>query len=107
MQKPKGDDPNPELIDEAIAQHEVTVDPSTMYVSPQALMDDVNLDDSEKLELLRIWEEDVRERQVATEENMGGGSGKAADTLSEIRAAISKFPSSLVEQTERPTKHGG
>lgn len=47
--------------------------PAQEFASPQAVLADERLDREEKIDILRLWEYDVSEQQVATEEGMPGG----------------------------------
>jgi hypothetical protein len=49
------------------------IDPSAVYTAPADVLEDDDLSDAQKLEVLRRWEVDAREKQVAEEEGMGGG----------------------------------
>lgn len=49
------------------------LDPSAVYDTPRDVLDDDALSDTQKLEILRRWEVDAREKQVAEGEGMGGG----------------------------------
>ncbi|MDN7124150.1 hypothetical protein [Pseudidiomarina terrestris] len=63
-------------------------DPSAVYDKPQDVLDDGNLSRDEKCEILKQWEYDAVELQVATEENMPGPEDS---TLDDILAAKQKL----------------
>ncbi|MFA9461054.1 hypothetical protein [Thiohalorhabdus methylotrophus] len=60
-------------------------DPVSVFASPEAVRDHPTLSRAEKLELLRRWEYDARELEIAEEEGMGGGE---PDILDRIEAAL-------------------
>lgn len=80
------------------------------YESPEAVLDDAGLDDGRKVLLLTAWEEDVRERMVAAEENMPAAddAGGEADIalLTRLRACLRQL-GDFARDDARPTKHGG
>jgi hypothetical protein len=47
-------------------------EPGSVYRSPEAVAEDPNLSIPQKLRILQQWEYDVREAEVASEENMDG-----------------------------------
>jgi hypothetical protein len=55
------------------------LDPSSVFDAPAAVCNSVELTPEQKIEILRRWEYDARELQVAAEENMGEGPGKLLD----------------------------
>lgn len=59
------------------------LDPTAVFRTPAELMARTDLSDAQKIELLRRWEYDARELEVAEEENMAG-SGDDTDLLGEI-----------------------
>ncbi|RZQ57136.1 hypothetical protein CWI82_07665 [Pseudidiomarina tainanensis] len=63
-------------------------DPSAVYNKPSDILNDTNLSDNEKLEVLEQWEYDARELQVAADENMPGSQEAPLD---EILAAKKKL----------------
>lgn len=80
------------------------LDPATVYASPDAVVDDPSLDREQKIEVLRRWEYDARELEVAEEENMGGGP---PDMLDQILAALRKLNAGIDVDHSPPTKQGG
>jgi hypothetical protein len=60
-------------------------DPSSVFSTPAAVCDDPDLQWQQKVKILRQWEYDARELQVADEENMGGSGGV---TLDEVLKAL-------------------
>ena len=75
------------------------------YDTPEQLRDDPSLSRDRKVDLLRGWEEDARELEVAADESMAGGE---PSYLSRIREALRDL--NAAEDTDddgRPTRHGG
>ena len=62
----------------------ILTDPAAVYDKPDDVLNDANLTDDEKCEVLKRWEYDARELQVATEENM---PGPEEDLLADILQA--------------------
>jgi hypothetical protein len=77
-------------------------DPGSVYQSPFDVLRDEELDDAQRLEILRSWEQDERELDVAEEEGMAGGE---LSILTDIFSAISQLNISVTTQ-EAPTKQG-
>lgn len=83
---------------------QAVLDPAGVYDSPGAVYEDPALSAEEKIRILRRWEYDARELEVAEEENMGGG---AADVLDEVMAALRKLGAVGDIEHSSPTKQGG
>lgn len=60
-------------------------DPSCIFANPNEVLAHKHFSREEKIQILRSWEYDMRELEVAEEENMGGGE---PDILDEIHAAL-------------------
>ena len=81
------------------------LDPMTVYARPSQVVDDDTLDREQKLNILRRWELDSRELQVAEEEGMTNGE---PDLLTEVLQAIGILdPDAELHHLEAPTKQGG
>lgn len=78
------------------------LNPSAVFDSPQAVLQEGSLEKPDKIEILRRWEYDVREMQVAEEENMGGS--KAGQLLQEILAAQKQLGYERRDEDSPPTK---
>lgn len=52
--------------------------PSAHFDSPQQVVEAADLSNSDKLEVLTNWANEIRQLQVAEEENMKGGTNLAA-----------------------------
>ena len=75
--------PGPESID----MEEALKDPTRWFRTPGEVVDHPGLDRDQKLAILRRWEMDARELEVAEEENMAGGD---ASPLADVIAAIER-----------------
>lgn len=80
------------------------LDPASVYSSPAKVIDDPALDREQKVEILRRWEYDARELEVAEEENMGGGP---PDMLDQILKALNELNAGADVEHSPPTKQGG
>ncbi|ASC71462.1 hypothetical protein XM38_024140 [Halomicronema hongdechloris C2206] len=78
--------------------------PASVFASPGAVCDAQDLSHAQKVEILRRWEYDARELQVAAEENMGEGS---EELLDEILAALHQLGAGIDLDNSPPTKQGG
>lgn len=78
------------------------LDPASAFDSPQAVLAHPDLSREQRIEILRRWEYDARELQVAEAENMGGGE---AAHLDEILRALHSLDAEAEERA--PTQHGG
>lgn len=80
------------------------LNPSSVYDSPSEIAEDQSLTINDKVEILRRWEYDAKEMQVATEENM---PGKNSDVLDKILEVLNKLePDSNHSKKTSPTKQG-
>lgn len=79
-------------------------DPLGVFSTPDAVCDDRELDLDQKISILRRWEYDARELEVAEEENMAGGS---PGVLEEVLAALRKLGALSDFEHSSPTKQGG
>lgn len=83
-------------------------DVARAYDRPEAVRDDPRLQTDEKVRLLKQWEYDLRELQVATEENMAGdSSGRNAELLRAVRACLNDLAAGGDIETSGASKHGG
>lgn len=72
--------------------------PAAQYATPEELIADRALSVEEKCALLDEWEDDVRNRLVASEEGMSGAPAKVE--LVDVLAAKAKLP---IDTRARPT----
>ena len=83
--------------------YKALLDPSSVYKTPGDILKDKNLSRNQKIDLLRRWEYDAIEIQVAEEENMQGQNGKILD---EILKALNEINADPESDYKVPTKHG-
>lgn len=79
-------------------------DPAAVYASAQDVLDDERLTRDQKIEVLRHWEFDVRDLDVAVEENMGGGSNVPLESVLEALRSLGADSRPVNDASE---KHGG
>lgn len=63
-------------------------DPAAAFDTPQAVVAAQRFNRSEKIKILRQWEYDIREMDVAAEENM---AGEKRTSLNEVIDALSEL----------------
>jgi hypothetical protein len=80
------------------------LNPASVFASPGAVCEAAELTHAQKIEILRRWEYDARELQVATEENMGEDSGQLLDA---VLAARHRLDAGADLENTPPTKQGG
>lgn len=51
-------------------------DPASVFATPEEVSAHADLTREQKIEILRLWEYDAAEAEVATEEGMPGGNGE-------------------------------
>lgn len=77
--------------------------PWAAYKTPEEVLADRALNDSEKRRILESWERDARELAVAEEENMGGGE---PNMLHRVLQALTQLPAQEEHPRGPATKHG-
>jgi len=80
------------------------LDPTSAFRHPRDVLHAKSLSKKQKAQVLRRWEYDARELQVAAEENMTGGP---EDQLDEILNALHQLDEKMDFEHSSPTKHGG
>ena len=82
---------------------------SREFDRPRNILDSIDLSAEQKIKLLREWEFDLRELQVASEENMASNAspGATADLLQECRRALARLGADADAGGRAPTKQGG
>ena len=81
------------------------LDPTDVFRSPEEVADHPTLEVGQKLEILRRWEYDEAEREVAEEEGMGGGH---ASLTHRVAAAIQRVTGEAPDASHSPpTKQRG
>jgi hypothetical protein len=70
-----------------LAFEELKQDPSAHFSSPEQVLSEARLSQQDKIEVLTNWANEMRQLQVAEEENMSGAGG-AGETLAKIEDAL-------------------
>ena len=84
---------------------EARLDPALVYARPADIVDDDNLANEDKIELLRRWEYDALENQVADEE--GFPARTSGNLLDEVVAALHTLGAAPDIEHSPPTKQRG
>jgi|AntRauTorcE11898_2_1112593.scaffolds.fasta_scaffold179968_1 hypothetical protein len=79
--------------------------PASVFTTPDDLVEEGALTRDQKIQALRQWHYDLRELQVATEENMGGEDEGGA-TLESVKAALRRLEAETDGDAPVPTSHG-
>jgi len=79
--------------------------PTSVFKSPQEVISIKELSREQKIKILRQWEYDARELQVAEEENMLGP--ETEDLLYQILIALHRLGTAADQEDSPPTKQGG
>jgi uncharacterized protein (UPF0128 family) len=83
-------------------------DVSKLFERPGAVLADREFTAAQKLKLLKQWEYDLREMQVAADENMTGPKMENNDELlREVRACLGKLGDAHSPETSASHKQGG
>ena len=80
------------------------LDPSSVFSHPREVLEKRGLSRQEKIEVLRRWEYDERDLEVAAEENMAGGP---PSLLADILEALHRLDAGVDCERSPPTKQGG
>ncbi len=80
-------------------------DPTAVFRGPEDVLQRDELTREQKIEILRRWEYDELELQVAEEENMG--SEQTSDILDRVLQALRALNAGPDSEHSPPTKHGG
>ena len=83
---------------------EALLDPHAVYATPRGVVDDGALSREQKIEVLRRWEYDAAELEVAEEEGMRGGE---TSMLRQILLALEELGAELNTERSPPTKQDG
>ena len=81
------------------------LDPSSIFSSPMDVVEDKNITDELKIEILRRWEYDAREMQVADEE--GFPARPPGCLLDAVITALHRMGTAPDIEHSPPTKQGG
>jgi hypothetical protein len=82
------------------------LDPSAEFKRPDEVLRNNELTRDQKIEILRRWEYDLRELQVADEESMTGPRPEPV-TLDVVLAALRALGAGADSDRSAPTKQGG
>ncbi len=77
--------------------------PSAAFSHPDKVLDASWLTREQKIKILRQWEYDARELDVAAEENMAGGPPSALD---DVLRALRSLNAGIETELTPPTKQG-
>ena len=80
------------------------LDPGLVFQTPEEVLADNELSREQKIKILRRWEYDVRELQVAEEEGM---EGPQPVTLDVVLRALRALGAPADTERSAPTKQGG
>lgn len=81
------------------------IDPAKVYARPKDVLKDNSISREEKVDILRRWAYDEREKAVAEEENMQSSGSEGNNILDEILNCLIELKET--DQTSPPpTKHG-
>jgi hypothetical protein len=82
------------------------INPAAVFRSPKEIVEHGQLTQEQKVDILRRWEYDVRELQVADEESMTAAFPERV-TLEAVLQALRAVGASTNLERSAPTKHGG
>jgi hypothetical protein len=80
------------------------LDPGGVFKTPEDVVRKSDLSRDQKIQILRRWEYDARELQVAEEESM---SGPQTTSLDAVLAALRSLGAAADIDRAAPTKQGG
>jgi len=80
------------------------IDPALIFDAPRDVVNSESLTRAQKIQILRLWEYDGRELDVAAEEGM---ESNGPNLLAAVHAALKTMNETLDLDHEPPTKHGG
>ncbi|HVS16346.1 MAG TPA: hypothetical protein VMV46_20715 [Thermoanaerobaculia bacterium] len=89
---------------ERLDLEQALLDPHSVFATPAALLADERLDREQKVEILRRWQYDAAELEVAEEEGMTDGEPSLSG---EISRALRTLTGGHDLEGPGPTKHGG
>lgn len=85
-------------------------DPGATFAAPENVRDHPQLSNTQKVEILKQWEYDVAEADVAEEEGMSKGGSYSKEGSNNLRRRIILSLRAITgddhPKTEAPTKHG-
>ncbi len=80
------------------------LNPSAVFAAPEDVVSAEGLTREQKIDILKRWEYDARELEVATEENM---PGPRTSCLESVIKALNELGYDHALDYEPPTKQGG
>jgi hypothetical protein len=80
------------------------LNPGSVFKTPQELLENTELSREQKIEILRRWEYDARQLQVAEEESMEGPQPVKLDA---VLRALRAIGAATDPDRSAPTKQGG
>jgi hypothetical protein len=89
-----------------IDMNKALTNPSAVFKRPQELVENNDLSREQKIDVLRRWEYDARELQVADEEGMAPADPQPV-VLDGILDALRSLGAPADVEHSAPTKHGG
>lgn len=78
--------------------------PTSVFLTPDAVIQKQTLTRDQKIKILKRWEYDARELEVAEEENMGGGPPSMLD---QVLKALHHLGADIDCEHSSPNKQGG
>jgi hypothetical protein len=87
-----------------IAIEKALTDPASVFKTPEEVLANDELTREQKIEILRRWEYDARELQVAEDEGL---EGPQPVTLSAVLEALRAIGAPADMERSAPTKQGG
>ena len=91
-------------MDEPLDYQKALLDPSSVFASPEAVLQRSELTKEQKIEILRRWEYDASEIAVAEEEGMMGDQPLL---LRRVLLALETLTGGIISRQTPPTKQGG
>jgi len=85
-------------------KEKVMLNPAREFACPADVLTEQSLTHEQKIQVLRRWEYDALELEVAEEENMGGAS---PSVLSDVLHALHRLDAQVDIEHTPPTKQGG
>lgn len=95
------------MAERTLSEEEIAAalqDPSIVFACPNDVVVVHGVTSAQKVDILRRWEYDVREEEVAQEENM---AGNLPVTLSHVLDALNRLGGGSHDEHHPPTKQGG
>ncbi|HKQ33198.1 MAG TPA: hypothetical protein VJV40_08335 [Thermodesulfobacteriota bacterium] len=80
------------------------LDPTSVFRTPEDVLKANDITRDQKIEILRRWEYDARELEVAADENMIGNN---SDLLERVLKSLGKLGYESDPDKNPPTKQGG